>query len=73
MIDARRRFAIIRGGWLWYNGRAEGVSVELAEEAGMQYGFKQRKRAPMIAIVVLAVILTGAGAVILALAHFIFR
>ena len=33
MIDARRRFAIIRRGWLWYNGRAEGVSVNLAGKA----------------------------------------
>ena len=39
----------------------------MAEEAGMQNGYEQRARVPMIAIVVLAVVMTGACAVVLAL------
>ena len=42
------------------------------EEAGMQYGYKQRTRVPMIAIVVLAVMMTGAFAVVIALVEHLF-
>ena len=41
--------------------------MDLVEEVGMQNGYEQRTRVPMISIMVLAVIMTGACAVVLAL------
>ena len=46
--------------------------MDLVEEVGMQNGYEQRTRVPMIAIVALAVILTGAFAVALALVERFF-